>query len=103
MNIALIYTTHSSEDQARSLSDQLVEEKLIACANILPIQSCYWWNNTIEKGQEWVAILKTKPSLWEPLQARITELHPYEVPCILKWEVEANAAYGQWIVDSVIA
>lgn len=74
---------------------------MIACANLLPIQSMYWWQGEIAREGEWVSLVKTIPEHWDTLVKVVNELHPYEVPCILKIEVTANDAYEQWIRESV--
>lgn len=97
MSFMMIYVTHPNEECAKRISDSLIEEKLIACANILPIKSCYWWQGKIEKDDEIVTILKSDPEHWGLLKSRIKELHPYDVPCIIYWEVEANEEYEDWV------
>ena len=84
MAFCLIYVTHENEENAKTLSDMIVGEKLAACANLFPISSAYWWQQEIARDNEWVSILKTIPELWLPIQQRIKELHPYDVPCIIR-------------------
>lgn len=102
MEICLVYVTNASKDQASALVDLIVNEKLAACANVFPIESAYWWNGSIEKDQEVVTLFKTIPELWETLRDRIIAIHPYDVPCIIKFEVEANESYRKWIENSVL-
>jgi len=101
MAFIIIYVTHSSEEAAAKLSNQLLKEKMIACANSFPIQSAYWWKDAITHDAEWVSILKTTSDRWNIVQKRVEDLHPYEVPCVMKIEVEANEAYEEWIRSSV--
>lgn len=101
MGFTLVYITCISEEQAKGIAGKLLEERLIACANIFPIQSMYWWKDAIQSESEWVAIVKTTDQLWDALQKHVESLHTYEVPCIMKIKVEANAAYEEWIRDSV--
>lgn len=101
MPIALIYITHETEAEAQRISNQLLEARLAACANIFPIQSAYWWQGHIENGKEWVSIVKTTPEKWEAVQEAVSRWHPYTTPCILKIEAEASAAYADWIRESV--
>lgn len=61
----------------------------------------YWWNGNIENDDEYVSIVKTIPELWEVLQKEIKEIHPYDVPCIMKLEAEANVEYEKWIYSMV--
>jgi periplasmic divalent cation tolerance protein len=101
MAFCIIYITHSSKESARDLAGKLVAEKLAACANVFPIESMYWWEGIVEQDQEWVSIVKTIPELWVSLKKRAEILHPYDVPCIMKIEVEANEAYEKWIRENV--
>jgi periplasmic divalent cation tolerance protein len=97
MGFIMIYTTHASQEEAQRVANVLLETKRIACANIFPIQSAYWWHGALEGGGEWVALLKTIPENWESVKGEIARLHPYEVPCIIKIEAEANPEYESWI------
>lgn len=95
------YITHPDEAAARLMADHLLTERLIACANIFPITSAYWWQGTLQQENEWVSIVKTTLDLESALEAAVQRLHPYEVPCILRFEVRANEAYEHWIFESV--
>lgn len=101
MSFAIIYITHSSEAEAQRVCGHLLQEKMIACANIFPITSAYWWQGSIQHDNEWVSIVKTTLENWEKVKSEVEKVHPYEVPCIMKFEVEANAAYEKWIRDEV--
>jgi periplasmic divalent cation tolerance protein len=101
MSFIIIYTTNTSKENAQKLANHLLQKKMVACANIFPIKSMYWYNGTIENEQEYVSIIKTTPENWEISQKEISEIHPYEVPCIIKIEVEANKEYEKWIYSMV--
>lgn len=94
----IIYITHPDEASARRVANELLEKRLVACANIFPMTSAYHWRGTIEHADEWVTLLKTKPSHWEAVCSLVGAIHPYETPCIMRWEATANAAYEAWIV-----
>lgn len=96
-NVLLIYITHESEAEAQRIAKQLLEARLVACANIFPIQSAYWWQGALENGNEWVSIVKTTPEKWEAVQETVLQVHPYTTPCIIKIEATANEAYAAWI------
>ena len=98
---SIIYTTHETQANAQNMADALLQKRLIACANIFPITSAYWWQNIVEKDGEFVAIFKTTNEKWPAASAEIERLHPYDVPCIMRLEVEANAAYEAWIAAEV--
>ena len=103
MPFLLFYITHPDEPTARRIADLAVQQRLAACANIFPIASTYWWAGSIQTEAEWVSILKTRPELEQALEDCIRAAHPYDVPCLLRFEVRANAAYEQWIAESTRA
>ena len=101
MPFLTFYITHPDEATARRIAGHLVEERWAACANIFPVSSAYHWEGAVQHDTEWVSILKTSLVLEQALETEIQRLHPYEVPCIMRFETRANAAYEQWIQDSV--
>lgn len=94
-----IYITCESDDQARAIGRSMVEERLAACANILPgMESVYWWEGKIETGRETVLILKSTSDLVPSLSERVKELHGSEVPCVVALPIDGgNADYLAWI------
>jgi periplasmic divalent cation tolerance protein len=97
MSFITIYITNPSELAAEKIAEHLLHKKLIACVNIYPIKSMYWWKGELQKDTEWVALVKTTSALWETVRTEIEKEHSYEVPCIMKTEVEANVAYEDWV------
>lgn len=97
MAFLLFYVTHPDEETARRIASHMVKERLAACANIFPISSAYWWEGAVQQENEWVSVLKTRLELEQELEAAIREQHPYDVPCILRYEVRANTDYEHWI------
>lgn len=97
MSFIVVYITHSSANEAQQTADYLLAKRLIACANIFPVQSAYHWLGQINHEQEFVALVKTRSSLWLQIQQEIAAIHSYETPCIMKFEVEANTSYEDWI------
>lgn len=99
MAFSVIYTTHPDKATAEKISNQLVKERLVACANIFPINSAFFWEGTCQNEAEFVAIVKTRNKLAKKVASRILELHPYDVPAIVRWKVTANKAYEKWIKE----
>jgi len=97
MSFILIYVTHENKEQAEKVAFHLLKKRLIACANFFPIDSSYWWKGKIAHSQEVVSLLKTKTENWEDIQSEIKKIHPYETPCIIKMNVNANSDYEEWI------
>ena len=94
-----VYVTTSSLEEARAIGRRLVEERLAACANLLPgMESIYRWQGGIETAQETVLIAKTRAGLVDQLSARVRELHSYDCPCVVALPITAgNPAYLRWI------
>ncbi len=93
----IIYTTHENEEKAKELCDVLLQERIIACYNLFPIESSYWWNGAITRSEEYIMILKTKDENWQKVKERIISLHSYKIPVIFKMEGEANEEYENWV------
>lgn len=103
MQFIIVYITHGTEKAAKMISNFLLDKKLVACANIFPITSAYWWKAEIQNDKEWVSIVKTTMELWDELVKEVEEVHPYDVPCIMRIEATANEAYVNWIRKEVKA
>ena len=95
----LIYVTAPNADDALRLGRALVEERLAACANILPtMRSVYWWEGRLTEDDEAVLLLKTRADLAERLTARARELHGYTCPCIVAVPIAGgNPAFLEWV------
>jgi periplasmic divalent cation tolerance protein len=95
-----VYTTYPSLVEAERIGKAVLEKRLAACVNILPgMISHYWWQGTIERGEEVVMIIKTRASLAEDVRATVKTLHPYTVPAILVLPIEGGeASYLDWLM-----
>jgi periplasmic divalent cation tolerance protein len=100
MSFLIFYVTHPDERTAHDISAHLLDKRLIACANIFPIQSAYWWSGAVQREGEWASILKTQTALEAELEAALYALHPYEIPCFMRFEARANGEYEHWIEAS---
>lgn len=98
----MLTTTAGAEEAAR-LGRTLVEERLAACATVLPgAQSIYRWKDAIESSAETLLVLKTSAEQIPALEARLIALHSYETPEFLVLAVDkANRRYFNWLEDSV--
>ena len=99
MTFISIYVTHKNLEDAQKIASHLLQKKLIACANFFPITGSYCWKGKIENSEEIVSFLKTRKENWEKVKSEIKKIHPYETPCIMKINVEANEDYESWIND----
>jgi periplasmic divalent cation tolerance protein len=101
----VVLVTAPSEAKARELGRRLVDERLAACANVVPgITSIFEWEGQREETSEALLLIKTRAERYAALQQRVLELHPYSVPEVLALAVQAGApAYLRWVHDSVLA
>lgn len=89
---------------SRQLVRTLVEERLVACGNIMPVSSIYRWKDQIEADDEVLIIFKTTTKAWPRLKERVSQLHPYEVPELLLLGVlDGHLPYLQWVQESTVA
>lgn len=88
---------------AERLVQTLVEERIIACGNIVPgLRSIYRWRGEVERSDEVLIVVKTTEAEVPRLLERVPELHPYEVPEVLVLPVEGgNEPYLSWVLESV--
>ncbi len=99
----LVLTTVPAGDRGEVLARTLVEEHLAACVTVgAPMTSFYRWRGAIERDEERQVLIKTTRDRVPALQARLVELHAYELPEFLIVAVDGgSAAYLDWITASV--
>ena len=97
----IVMTTVVSREEAARLGRTLVEERLVACATLLPpIHSIYRWHNQIESSAETLLLLKTTLEQLPALETRLQELHSYQTPEFLVLAIEAGShRYLKWLQD----
>ena len=94
--MTLVYITCKDKKEAEKISMHLLRKRLIACANIFPIKSMYWWKGKIVNDKENVIIAKTNNKNFKKVESEVKKLHSYAVPCILRINATANKDYEQW-------
>ena len=99
----LVFSTFASEEDAARVVRALLEERLIACGNLLPgARSLYRWQDGVADEREVVAIMKTRKQDWAALVSRLHELHPYEVPECVAVRIAAGAPkYLAWLDEAL--
>lgn len=100
--VLAVFVTCPNRRVAETIGRTLVEERLAACANIIPgLTSVYRWQGKICRDQEVLALLKTRRSCFPRLASRVRELHPYTVPAIVALPVALGSpAYLAWVAES---
>lgn len=95
----LVLTTFPDGPGAREIAGRLLDERLAACVTVLPAaESHYVWNGERQAAAEVPVVIKTTGEAYPRLEARLRELHPYEVPEIIALPVAAGLkAYLDWV------
>lgn len=101
MNFVFIYITNPTKKEAKKIAQYLLKKRLIACANIFPISSLYWWKGKIVDEKEVVLIGKTIGANFEKIKKEVEKIHSYSIPCIIKIPVSSNKKYFNWLKKEV--
>jgi periplasmic divalent cation tolerance protein len=98
----IVLTTLPSDADAAEFGRALVEERLAACVNVLPVmESIYRWEGAIENDAERQVVIKTARQQVVALWERVRDLHPYDVPeFVVVPIIDGNDAYLRWIAEA---
>ena len=101
MDFIVVFVTASSEEEGQKISHNLLQNKLVACANIVSgIKSMFWWQGKIDQSKEVLLILKTQKKLFSKVAKKVKSLHSYEVPEIIALPiVDGDEAYLKWLAS----
>ena len=95
--MALAYITCRDRREAESISNHLLKKRIIACSNMFPVRSMYWWKGKIAKDSEVAILAKTSDKNFKKLEMEVKKIHSYEIPCILRIKAYANTEYKNWL------
>lgn len=99
---SIVYVTAGDIGEAKKIGRKLVEECLVACVNIFPITSIFRWKGNIDEANEFAVVLKTRSDTVKKIETMIKEIHSYDVPCIVSFDIdEGSEEYLKWINESV--
>ncbi|MDX9785583.1 MAG: divalent-cation tolerance protein CutA [Desulfobacterales bacterium] len=103
MEKIVIYITVGNIEEAKKIGRKLLEERLVACVNMIDgMQSMYWWHDAIQEDMEVILIAKTTNALAAKVINQVTALHSYEIPCIVSLPIkDGNPAFLEWIEKEV--
>lgn len=101
-DLFVVLTTLPIDHDAESVAKALVEERLAACVNVLaPMRSIYSWKGAIENSEERQVVIKTTRANLAPLEERLRQLHPYEVPEFVAILIVAGSPdYLAWVTEN---
>ena len=95
--MVFFYVTNESHKEAKEIAKHLLEKRMIGCANMYPVNAMYWQDDEIADDEEWVLIVKTTTENAERVRQEIDRIHPFDIPCIIKLDVDPNEKYLKWI------
>jgi periplasmic divalent cation tolerance protein len=101
MTTIAVLTTTDSRDEARRISEALVELGLAACAQISEIESVYEWQGRIQRDTEFRLFVKTTRERYDAVERAIRERHSYDLPAIYAIELDrVYAPYADWVASN---
>ncbi len=98
----LVISTCANRKEAEKIARDVVERRLAACVNVLPVRSCYRWRGKIRVDREYLMIAKSRSELFTKLKSRILAINSYSLPEIVSLKVEDGyKKYLDWIDGEV--
>lgn len=99
----VVLVTAKDLEQARAIAQGLLNEKLIACANLIKgVKSMFWWDGKIDTSDEALLVMKTRKNLFKKVCAAVKKMHSYETPEVIAFALtDGNTDYLNWIDASV--
>lgn len=97
----LVIITASSAEEAESISDTLLNERLAACTNQLAdVKSLYWWKKSIQSDDEVMLLAKSRASQFDEIVIAVKKVHSYDIPEVLAVPIlSGNPEYLNWIFE----
>jgi len=102
-NIKLFYITCANRSEAKKISHKLVIQKLAACVNLIgKINSIYFWKKKLQSDNEFLIVGKTTTNKMKKLISTVKNIHSYDVPCIVFFDIKkGNPEYLRWVKSSI--
>lgn len=98
----LVLVTASSQSEGEAIAQALLQFKLAACVSLMPIRSLYTWNGEVHNEAEWQLMIKTDLRNFSQIEAKVRELHSYEVPEVIVLPIiMGSQPYLSWISEQV--
>ena len=99
----VIFVTTGSMEEAERIASELLDRKLVACANSLPgVTSLFWWQGELDRADEVLVVMKTRAEHLDEVTALVNELHSYDVCEVIALPIVGGSkAYLDWVDESV--
>jgi len=102
MSHIIMLSTCSDPAEAKKMAKAIIEKRLAACINIVPVHSIFRWKESIEESDEHLLVIKSSSMLFEKVSECIKNLHSYELPEVIWTEIkQGSRPYLKWLEDSV--
>lgn len=103
LTLVIISTTFETKEDAEKTAQLLLDERLIACAQVSgPITSYYRWEGSIANSTEFTLTLKTTSKLCEQIITQLKEYHPYDLPeIVIQSSTQGSVEYVKWVESEV--
>ncbi len=103
ITFCVVITTTSFKEEARTIAEKLVSQKLAACVQITDIESFYTWQNVLQHEPEYLLMIKTRADLYQKVEKAICAIHSYDVPEIIQIPItQGLEKYLGWITSTTI-
>lgn len=99
----VVLVTAKDTDEAQMISRKLLDEKLVACVNIVKgVRSLFWWQGKVDQADEALLVIKTQQARFPEIVNSVKSAHSYDVPEIIALPIiDGNKDYLTWIDESV--
>lgn len=99
--LSMFYITAGSQEEAEKLATNLVNDRLVACVNVIPkIKSFFYWEGEAQSEEEVLLMGKTRRELTDDLVAAVNKYHSYDVPCVITWVLDGgNPEFLDWVKE----
>ena len=95
--MALMYISCKDKKEAGKISRHLLKKRLVACSNMFPIESLYWWKGRIANSKEYAILAKVLKKNVKSIRKEVKKIHSYEIPCVIDIDAGANKDFLDWV------
>jgi periplasmic divalent cation tolerance protein len=102
MNLITLFLTCANEQEAKVITNKLLDEKLAACVRLTDVISSYWWKTKKESSSEVMLIIESTDDKYDEIEAAVKKLHSYETFVLTAYPVvRSSAGVEEWVKESI--